>query len=75
VGLEFTLPGVSESIWAAGHMCYDNLDDYFLGSGIRFHAMARRHLRLLHDYLSRSRRQRLLLRHFPGHEAQPQNVA
>src|SRR5262245_33417798 len=49
VGLEFTLPGVSETIWAAGEIRYDGLDDYFLGRGIRFTAMAGAHARLLRE--------------------------
>lgn len=58
VGLEFTLPGVRDTIWAAGEMCHDVLDDYFCGRGIRFVAMARAHERLLHDFLRRSRLRR-----------------
>ena len=40
VGLEFTLPGIGETIWAAGEIRFDAMDDYFLGRGIRFTAMA-----------------------------------
>jgi hypothetical protein len=58
VGLELALPGARETIWAAGQLCYDASDDYFHGEGIRFVAMARRHLRLLHDYLTALRRRR-----------------
>jgi PilZ domain len=50
VGLEFALPGVRETIWAAGEIRYDALDSYFLGRGIRFTAMASRHARLLREY-------------------------
>lgn len=50
VGLEFTLPGVRETIWAAGEIRFDALDSYFLGRGIRFTAMANRHARLLREY-------------------------
>jgi PilZ domain-containing protein len=60
VGLEFNLPGISETIWAAGEMCYDAPDDYFNGSGIRFKAMAGLHERLIRAYLKEARRQRWL---------------
>jgi hypothetical protein len=59
VGLEFTLPGLGDVIWAAGEMCYGALDDYFCGTGVRFLAMAQRHERMLADYLARARHQRL----------------
>ena len=58
VGLEFTLPGVSETIWAAGEIRYDSLDDYLLGRGIRFTAMAGLHSRLLREYCYHKRYQR-----------------
>jgi hypothetical protein len=58
VGLEFSLPGVPETIWAAGEMCYDAVDDYLNGSGIRFTAMAGLHERMLRAYLKEARQQR-----------------
>ena len=58
VGLEFTLPGVSETIWAAGEFCYDEIDDYLNGSGIRFTAMAGLHERMLREYLREARQKR-----------------
>ena len=58
VGLEFTLPGVPETIWAAGEYCYDGVDDYLNGSGIRFVAMAGLHERMLREYLRDARRKR-----------------
>jgi hypothetical protein len=58
VGLEFVLPGVSETIWAAGEICFDASDDYFLGRGIRFTAMAGKHARLVREYCYRLRRGR-----------------
>jgi hypothetical protein len=58
VGLEFSLPGVSETIWAAGEYCYDGLDDYLNGSGIRFVAMAGLHERMLREYLRDARKKR-----------------
>jgi hypothetical protein len=57
VGLEFVLPGVRETIWAAGEICFDAFDDYFLGRGIRFTAMAGLHGRLLREYCYRVRRE------------------
>jgi len=59
VGLEFELPGTNEVIWAAGTVCYDTLDDYFHGTGIRITAIPTKHARLLRDYLNEVRRQRL----------------
>lgn len=56
VGLEFTLPGMRESIWAAGEICFDTEDDYFLGRGIRFTAMAALHARILRAYCYHGRR-------------------
>jgi hypothetical protein len=58
-GLELALPGTPETIWAAGQLCYDAVDDYFYGEGIRFVAMARHHFRLLHDFLANQRLSRL----------------
>jgi hypothetical protein len=58
LGLEFNLPGTSETIWAAGQYCYDEVDDYMNGSGIRFVAMAGLHERLLREYLREARRKR-----------------
>ena len=59
VGLEFSLPGMGETIWAAGEMRYDAIDDYFYGNGIRFTAMASLHERMLRHYLMGARRKRL----------------
>lgn len=67
VGLEFTLPGMGDSIWAAGELCYDTLDDYFYGRGLRFTAMAGQHARLVREYCYRARRRSLFrLRRPPG---------
>jgi hypothetical protein len=60
VGLEFALPGMDDTIWAAGELCYDAVDDYMNGSGIRFVAMAGLHERMLREYLKSARRQRWL---------------
>jgi hypothetical protein len=59
VGLEFELPGTGETIWARGEICYDSLDDYFHGQGIRFAAMPRMHARMLRDYCIEKRRAQL----------------
>ncbi len=59
IGLEFELPGTSEVIWARGEVCYDTLDDYFHGQGIRFSGMARAHKKLIRDYCVERRRARL----------------
>jgi hypothetical protein len=55
VGLEFTLPGIGETIWAAGEIRFDTMDDYLLGRGIQFTAMAGLHARLLRQYCYRLR--------------------
>lgn len=60
LGLEFSLPGLPETIWAAGEMCYDDADGYFYHRGIRFVAMANAHARLLREYCFRARRRNLL---------------
>jgi hypothetical protein len=58
VGLEFTLPGGRETIWAAGEICFDASDDYFLGRGIRFTVMAGVHARMVREFCYRVRRAR-----------------
>jgi hypothetical protein len=58
LGLEFELPGINETIWAAGEMCFEEPDDYFNGSGIRFLRMASLHERMLREYLREARRKR-----------------
>jgi c-di-GMP-binding flagellar brake protein YcgR len=50
VGLEFELPALGETIWAAGETCRDSLDDYFYGLGVRFTQMANLHQRMLREY-------------------------
>jgi hypothetical protein len=59
VGLEFELPSLGETIWAAGETCRDNLDDYFYGFGIRFTQMANLHQRMLREYCWRARTREL----------------
>lgn len=55
LGLELALPGVPETIWAAGKLCYGTEDDYFQGRGVRFFAMADRHARLVRQFCYRLR--------------------
>ncbi len=57
VGIELALPGVPETIWAAGKLCYGTEDDYFQGRGVRFTAMADRHARLVRHFCYRLRMQ------------------
>jgi c-di-GMP-binding flagellar brake protein YcgR len=58
VALELELPGTNEIIWASAESRFDHIGDDFHFSGLRFAAMARRHERLLRDYV-RERRARL----------------
>lgn len=62
VGLELALPGINETLWIAGELRRDALDDYFYGSGIHFTAMASRHARILREYCYKARRRRLFAR-------------
>jgi len=59
VGVEFELPGTNEIIWARGDVCYDTLDDYFHGTGIRITGIPQKHAHLMHDYIFELRRDRL----------------
>jgi hypothetical protein len=58
VGLELELPGTSEVIWAAAEPRFDSVGADFHVSGLRFYDMARKHQRLLRDYV-RERRLRI----------------
>ena len=58
VALELELPGTQEIIWASAESRFDAVGDDFHVSGLRFSAMARKHERLLRDYV-RERRERL----------------
>jgi c-di-GMP-binding flagellar brake protein YcgR len=58
VNLELELPGTSEVIWAAAESRFETIGADFHVSGLRFCAMARKHERLLRDYV-RERRERL----------------
>jgi hypothetical protein len=55
VGLEFELPGTGEVIWASAESRFDSFGDYFHISGLRFVAMARKHERLLRDFVTEKR--------------------
>jgi hypothetical protein len=58
VNLEIELPGTNETIWAAAEPRFDALHRSLQVSGLRFVSMARKHERLIRDYL-RERRERL----------------
>ena len=59
VGLEIDLPGTSESIWAAGRICYRKEDRIASGLGVRFVAMATSQARMIRDFCIEMRRQNL----------------
>ncbi|HVV16023.1 MAG TPA: PilZ domain-containing protein [Polyangia bacterium] len=58
VTLEIELPGTNETIWAAAEPRFDALQRTLQVSGLRFVSMARKHERLIRDYV-RERRERL----------------
>jgi hypothetical protein len=58
VGIEFELPGTGEVIWARAETEFEAIDRDFHRAGIRFLAMARRHERLVRDFV-RERQRRL----------------
>ena len=51
VAIEFELPGTGEVIWAKGETQFESLDRDFHRAGIRFLAMARRHERLVREFV------------------------
>src|SRR5262249_42536670 len=55
VGLELELPGTSEVIWAAAEPRFDAVGADFHVSGLQFRGMARKHQRLLRDYVRERR--------------------
>jgi c-di-GMP-binding flagellar brake protein YcgR len=59
VGLEIDLPGMSESIWASGQICYRKDDHMASGLGVRFLAMARSQARMIRDFCVEARRKNL----------------
>lgn len=58
VTLEIELPGTNETIWAAAEPRFDAFQRTLQVSGLRFVSMARKHERLIRDYV-RERRERL----------------
>jgi c-di-GMP-binding flagellar brake protein YcgR len=59
VGLEIDIPGMNESIWASGRICYRKDDSLASGLGVRFLSMARTHARAVRDFCIEMRRQHL----------------
>jgi hypothetical protein len=51
VAIEFELPGTGEVIWAKGETQFETIDRDFHRAGIRFLAMARRHERLVREFV------------------------
>ena len=65
VGLELELPGTTELIWAAAEPRFDAVGGDFHVSGLRFRDMARKHQRLLRDYVRERRLRIARLLRFP----------
>jgi len=59
VGLEIEIPGMNDSIWASGQICYRKDDNLASGLGVRFLAMAKTHARSLRDFCVEMRRKNL----------------
>ena len=59
VGLEIDLPGIADSIWASGQICYRKDDRMASGLGVRFLAMAKSQARTVRDFCIESRRKNL----------------
>lgn len=59
VGLEIDLPGLTESIWASGRICYRQDDRLASGLGVRFLAMAKSQARIVRDFCVEMRRKNL----------------
>lgn len=51
VALEFELPGTGEVIWAKAESRFEAIDEDFHRTGIHFLSMARKHERLLRDFV------------------------
>ena len=51
IGLEFTLPGSSEVIWATGQVMRDDASVGQEGVAVKFLAMAERHRQMLQDFI------------------------
>ena len=59
VPLEIDLPGMGESIWASGRICYRQDDRMASGLGVRFVAMAKSQARMVRDFCIEMRRKNL----------------
>ncbi len=59
VGIEIDLPGMNDSIWASGQICYRKDDRMASGLGVRFLAMARSQARTVRDFCVEMRRKNL----------------
>jgi hypothetical protein len=59
VGLEFQLPGTSETIWARGQVLREAQGQPFHGTGIQITGITRAHQRLLKDFMTEQRIKRL----------------
>jgi hypothetical protein len=55
VGVEVELPGTGEAIWASAQPRFHAVGREFQMSGLLFLDMARKHRRLLHEYVSERR--------------------
>jgi hypothetical protein len=78
VSLEFEIPGTGEIVWASAEPRFDALDEDFQTSGLTFVNMARKHERLLREFILRKEsrtsrrrqpRERNLLDILPGRTA------
>lgn len=74
VGLEFELPGTAEVIWASAESRFDSIGSDFHLTGLRFLAMARKHERLLHDYVFEKKRREQRWLCFPRPRPLPSSV-
>ena len=59
LGLEFQLPGTSDTIWAKGEMRYNAFGEHFSGMGIAFTGIAQGHQRLIQEYCAVQRAKQL----------------
>jgi c-di-GMP-binding flagellar brake protein YcgR len=53
VSVEFEIPGTDEVVWASAEPRFDTLDEDFQQSGLTFVNMARKHEKLLREFVSR----------------------
>lgn len=59
IGLEFQLPGTSDTVWAKGEMRFNSLGQHFSGTGVEFTGIAQGHLRLIKEYCAAQRAKQL----------------